>query len=359
MSLLTWTYPLKECKKCALCDNVAQHICGKCRAAYYCGKECQREDYNQHKLLCKEVKSEREVMEREERKLRSQRFMPENVFETSVGYFWSIHETRSYMRSKNQYAISLVCMNTLLSVKLALAEYFDMLRLCRGDNMGVRSCIPCLLLQLPNSQQQCYDFIKWWLICADVDIDSPYLNLSGANMCEPIPRELDRYCEIDYLVAIMIIKWDHYRELVQWNNRFYTLLLCLSHSPSMISPDHDVVRHTIRSYCYGPLLTPTIMAHLRKETSTTLTTELLSQVDLLYTLGEARNPRLWKALVNPEPLRALPIPQYVGYKTAEEIRCVEERFHDLLRTQPNHELLHYLRERIGSDISYDTTYMRI
>lgn len=38
--------------KCRNCDGDASHKCGKCKAVYYCTKECQTADWKDHKILC-------------------------------------------------------------------------------------------------------------------------------------------------------------------------------------------------------------------------------------------------------------------------------------------------------------------
>ena len=51
-----------------------------------------------------------------------------------------------------------------------LAHYMELLRLCHGDNMGVRFEVPFILLSL-NRDQDAYDFIKWWMT---IDEDGIY-----------------------------------------------------------------------------------------------------------------------------------------------------------------------------------------
>ena len=62
----------------------------------------------------------------------------------------------------------------------ALSHLLDMLRLCRGDNMGVRDVVPGLFLQLGRDQEY-YHFLKWWAATGQYvdydwgDMDEPYL----------------------------------------------------------------------------------------------------------------------------------------------------------------------------------------
>lgn len=42
---------LKECKKCQKMSETSKK-CGQCYDVHYCSKECQKEDWNHHKLTC-------------------------------------------------------------------------------------------------------------------------------------------------------------------------------------------------------------------------------------------------------------------------------------------------------------------
>ena len=59
------------------------------------------------------------------------------------GHFWSIHETRPFMRCMINYAICLVTMNDIDS---AMEVYKEIIALNKGDNMGVRNQYGLLLI---------------------------------------------------------------------------------------------------------------------------------------------------------------------------------------------------------------------
>lgn len=56
------------------------------------------------------------------------------------------------------------------AVEAALARGLDMLRLCRGDNQGVRSKMPALYLRL-GRDQDAFDFLKWYFVKATASYD--------------------------------------------------------------------------------------------------------------------------------------------------------------------------------------------
>ena len=65
------------------------------------------------------------------------------MFEENAGHFWGIFETRPYMRARHALAIAL---RESGDVSAAIEHFSDMLRLCEGDNLGVRySLASCFL----------------------------------------------------------------------------------------------------------------------------------------------------------------------------------------------------------------------
>ena len=66
------------------------------------------------------------------------------AFKELAGAFWGFHETRPYMRARQQLAEHLRVVGRL---EESIAEYEGMLELNPGDNQGVRySLLPCLLI---------------------------------------------------------------------------------------------------------------------------------------------------------------------------------------------------------------------
>ena len=149
--------------RCPVCSST-EHLlrCQGCKVQVYCGREHQVSDRDAHKKACNSVKKAQHTLDLEEQKLRAHPgdFMtPPNLFEEGVGHFWGIHETRPYMRARYALIESLLKIKTSQAVQSALNHALDMLRLCRGDNIGVRDCIPAMFLRL-GKDQACYDFIK-------------------------------------------------------------------------------------------------------------------------------------------------------------------------------------------------------
>ena len=134
-----------------------------------------------------------------------------NPFASSVGHFWGIPDTRDYMRARYALVEALGKVNTRDAVQAQLDHLLDMLRLCRGDNMGVRCYVPHLMLRL-NQDQECYDFVKWWSITAKKtsydfhDLTLPYLDTKNANVFESPAYLCGRFASSGNLIAITLLK---------------------------------------------------------------------------------------------------------------------------------------------------------
>ena len=172
--------------------------CGACKTAVYCCVDHQREDWPRHKSTCTLIKKTAAELVKEEAALRAhqpgetdERGMPANPFEDPecIGRFWWLKNTQSYMQARHNCMSTLLNMRTGESVEAALDHAREMLRLCRGDNLGVRGQVPSLLLRM-GRDQEAYDFIKWW-VTRPKDYDfgdntQPYLNLQGEDALEPL-----------------------------------------------------------------------------------------------------------------------------------------------------------------------------
>ncbi|KAL6697197.1 hypothetical protein J3F84DRAFT_368278 [Trichoderma pleuroticola] len=135
---------------------------------------------------------------------------PANAFETHVGRFWGIVNTRDYMRARMALAMKLLLQGTLGSVTEAYEHMRDMLRLNRSDNMGIRDMVPALMLRL-DLDQECYDFVKWWATCDPDgrydwgDMTLPHLNLHGADVFEEPKFLFVEYSDLNSLVALLLL----------------------------------------------------------------------------------------------------------------------------------------------------------
>lgn len=135
---------------------------------------------------------------------------PANAFETHVGHFWGLLDTRDYMRARFALADTLRQQATLDGVSEALDHLQDMLRLNRSDNMGLRDLVPAVMLQL-DKDQECYDFVKWWVTVGrqgDYDwgnMDLPFLNVKDANVMEDVKYLKYEFVDVQHVAAVMLL----------------------------------------------------------------------------------------------------------------------------------------------------------
>lgn len=136
---------------------------------------------------------------------------PPNAFETHVGHFWGLLHTRDYMRARFFLADYARWTSGLEGVQEGLAHMMDMLRLCRGDNLGVRQIVPALMLQL-DQDQECYDFVKWYQTQgrgSDYDwgdMHLPFLDVKNADVVESTKYMAGSFGDVHHLSATMLLK---------------------------------------------------------------------------------------------------------------------------------------------------------
>lgn len=182
--------------RCQACDTASDSLqrCAGCTAVLYCSKPCQTSQWSSHKTTCKLVRARRKACADAEDDLRNAEpdpFTPPNVFETAVGHFYAMPETRPYMRARYVLAQTLNHLDTVPSLEEALDHGLDMLRLDRSDELGMRHQLAPVMLRL-GREQEAYDFVKWWVAHADDERhlkdmpDSPFLDLENANALEPV-----------------------------------------------------------------------------------------------------------------------------------------------------------------------------
>lgn len=178
-----------QCCVCKTEEGLSR--CVGCDVVFYCGRDHQTAHWSKHKKACKQIKTPRNKLDAEikalDAKAGTAKF-EEKPFENSVGHFWDIADTRSYMRVRHSYVTALLEVKSRTAVQSALDHLLDMLRLSRKDNMGVRDLIPGLYIRL-DQDQECYDFLKWWLTYPNKlddleDDDEPFLSIKNADALE-------------------------------------------------------------------------------------------------------------------------------------------------------------------------------
>jgi hypothetical protein len=263
----------------------------------YCGRDHQVAHRGEHKAACNGVKNNQQVLDREERKLRAtpgDMFTPPGatIFEDQAGHFWGIHETRPYMTQRYALVEALLKIKTIHAVQAASDHIQDMLRLCRGDNMGVRDLAPHLLLRL-GKDQEAYDFVKWWATTGEDshydwgDTDLPYLDTKGADVFEPVERFTKTHFNTSHSIAVTLVKV-----------RLLLDVQSLQNSGLLGEKVPQEILDSIRGQLAGNIIgaNKDIMA---SKDQTPLIKKLESQVKEMYDGVKKSNKSYWTALLNP------------------------------------------------------------
>jgi hypothetical protein len=201
--------------------------------------------------------------------------------------------------------------NTRTAVQAALDNIMDMLRLCRGDNMGLRDIAPGLLLRLGHDQA-CYDFVKWWMwryVQSDYDygdMDAPYLDLKDADIFENPDAFTDiKWPDLAPLLAITLLK--------------IRLLIDLKAIQRVKREAGPVVPQEILDVINTHAVSSVVAANrdiLERQDLAPQIQELEAQIRNLYDTVRKANKYVWPAMVRPgNHLTARP-----GYSSAGTIK---------------------------------------
>ena len=309
---------VSSCPICSRNDNLRR--CQGCRVVSYCGRDHQISDRNDHKRACNSIKKAREALDLEEQRLRAHPgdfMMPANVFEEGVGHFWGIFETRTYMRNRYALVEALLKVKTPEAVEAAFQHLMDMLRLCRGDNMGIRDLVPALFLRL-RKDQECYDFVKWYATTGQDphydwgDMDLPFLDVKDADVFEPVDMFARKFFGLSHTVSVTLLKV-----------RLLLDVRALQHSTAM--------GEKLSQEALDNITVSTIFAKnkdiMESEGQSALIEKLESQVKKLYTAVKRENEYFWPALLRPGAhLTARPVAY--GHGTPQQMQLVLQYNYD-------------------------------
>lgn len=272
----------------------------------------------EHKHACKLVQKNRDLLEREEQKLRAHpgdMFTPANVFESSIGHFWGIVGTRDYMRARFALVEAILKIKAFDAVQSALDNLRDMLRLCRSDNMGVRDLVPALFLRLGRDQES-YDFVKWYATAGQAsdydwgDMSLPFLDVENADVFEPVDYMRGEYLDLSHTVAVTLLKIKVLLDLKDLQSS--TELGKIIPQEILDNTKRFLPRTTIISEDKDIMICTDHAARIEK---------LSSQVEKLYTTVNGYSPHFWQMLMKPgQHLEARP--QAYSPNSIEEAQLV-------------------------------------
>lgn len=366
--------------KCNVCLKLSTNRCAKCLVVYYCSLNCQNNDC--HAIQCSEIVIAHSKLVKEANNLRNlpgDMFFPINVFETSVGHFWGIEETRNYLLARFFYSMKLADLNTEASIQISIDNLKDILRLNLKDNLNVKLILPFLILRFPGREQECYEFICWVFGLFDAKFDSndlfhPSSNTTKENnsiLLSPNVNSilLSPNVNLSEVVCICLIKLRFYLKLQHFYISTKTFLRGTLHRLNNCSPMKKMGGHIDELKLIRDFLTPKMLSSFyqilpneKREPKATLLnviTELRFQVITLMKVAEMKNCHIWEALINPLDVFSSPPPKQIfGLGSSEEelnfvIRSIlpacELDYKDMdygSRSKP----LDFIRRHINTDI---------
>ena len=283
-----------HCQICGSSNNLAR--CAACKVTPYCSRDHQMIDRDNHATRCKTVKRARGHMEREQQKLRDSPgtfLMPANPFETAVGRFWGLLDTRDYMRARYGLVEALLKFKTFDAVKSAADHIRDMLRLCRSDNMGVRDLLPALWLRL-GRDQDAYDFVKWYATTGNDshydwgDMDLPFLDVVNANVFESPKYLWGRWPDLSQLLCVALLKIKLLLDLKALQNSAF---LAIKLPPELADRVRLFIPMSEIIWKDGNIMSN---IHQRDRIE-----DLSHQIDTLFVAVTKANSHFWPALLKP------------------------------------------------------------
>ncbi|RYP66897.1 hypothetical protein DL771_007554 [Monosporascus sp. 5C6A] len=289
--------PFRNCSGSPSCkkrDNLLR--CGGCQVVLYCGPDHQKAHRPIHKTSCNLIKKAREAFHVERVALETHTGdidTPPNPFRAVPGQFWYWKGTRLFMQRYHDLMSATLNIRTGEAVEAGLKYGLDMLRLCRGDNQGVRWQVPSLYLRL-GRDQEAYDFIKWYGTVGTGsydwrDMELPFLNLHEEDAFEDFQEHADKMNDLSQLVAMTNLKA---RLLVDVKglNDHVAMHPNLSYEERM----EWVREEALSDVLYGR------REILERDDFQDLVRDLSSQVAKLYRRVEQLNQHYWPALDHPE-----------------------------------------------------------
>lgn len=286
-----------QCSACFKKEKVSP--CEDCNVVVYCSQDHQLAHLPTHKPQCDAIKQAQVALEKEEADVRAEQgevvTLPgrgATMFEEYAGYFWEIPETRQYMRARRNLLSALLIINTELAVKAALDNILEMLRLCKGDHLGVRDLAPSLYLRLERDQE-CYDFLKWWSTDSGDhdwdDMEAPFLNLKNEDVLEDLKEGNfgKRFSTLSHTASVMLIKI-----------RLVEDLKALQNSAVLGEKIPQEILYIIQSHVVGSIVAEKRYLMESKDLLPRIN-EIEDQIEKLYRAIDRTNQYFWPAMLKP------------------------------------------------------------
>ncbi|KAF5556892.1 hypothetical protein FMEXI_945 [Fusarium mexicanum] len=230
------------------------------------------------------------------------------------------------MQARHDYISAILNVRTGEAVEIALQESLEMLQLCRGDNLGVRSQVPALYLWL-GRDQEAYDFVKWCAIkggytCDWRDMSLPYLNLEGEDAFEAV-IETPLYYDVSFKMALTLIK--------------IRLMKDLESLQGFLRKKPNATGEKRYDYLQEEAMSDILQQQadvVAREDYKNLIAELKRQVLQLYKMVKEDNKHIWPGIENPN-LYAYDVPSIYSPGSREEaVLIFRQSWYSWSETEP-------------------------
>ena len=369
--------------RCAHENKVANNICSRCLAVFYCSRECQTADFSEHKKICKQISKAREKASALEIALRGGPIptWDENHYvnwsnqridyfnEKYLGNWWGHLDPRDYCRAVWKVTDLLLevawdyeceaIWEECLNLKL------ELLRNNVGDNQGIRHEVPEVLLYL-NRDDDCVKFIKWWAYNYEYWYKPGYGAESDANL-----KKLWQKGEFIYNETGDVTRFDDIYPMFDeegnkialdssgvQRNRFsdnYEISNCLDHLIALVCIKMRVVAHLEAQQC--SLLKLDSNADI-----TNIATKITVQIKLLdkyLHMAHKHNKYILHVLSSENNIRKMREqgrPEYYGQDTAEEAFLAMEKFMRCIARAWGLSYIGKFLAKIGEFVTPDLNY---
>jgi hypothetical protein len=314
--------------------------CGGCSIALYCGPGHQRSNWPRHKVQCGPIKEMRAKFQAEEARVRAK------LGDTTIpdNYFAHVHGDTvpsQYMDARSNLMTAILNIRTGEACEAALGHCLEMLRLCRGDNMGARAKVPALYLRL-GRDQEAFDFIKWYAANASTynwsNAELPFLNMQGEDALE-LDANVEKVIQLTYLSAMTLLKV-----------RLMFDLSALQDEVAKVAPGTMTAEKKME-YLREEALSDVLLSRpdiVNRADYTDLVTDLREQCFKMYAVVKRRNKFFWPALLNPDKY-AVAIPgAYTLGSEAETVLAFRESWYSWSETAP---AINFIRSVTQKDMS--------
>ena len=316
---------------CAVCSKTENLLrCAGCKVLHYCSRDHQMKHREEHKSACSDVRRKREAVEKAKQALiEHPDFKNDNPFTNHVGRFWKIVETRPYMMGLSALIRAFQGIEHADAVQAELEICMEMLRLCPGDNMGVRDSVPGVMVRL-KKDQECYDFIKWWETAAndpDLEYTDPkrYLNIKNADMFESVDfvKELP-HGDLSHPICLMILKIKILVDMLKLQNSVTKFDAMVAKKDSRFDKLPPGMLEAFRKDALNQEIShPAVRARGdlldRQKLSDTIQT-VKDQINRLYDVIDGLNEHVWPGLAHCEETMDQPMGRMFKMGSKEEMR---------------------------------------